>query len=245
MRRLLVTMMIAAGLLHPASASAQGWRWLEKLSGPGDFTGYEVDFKLFCNYDRVPSGPRLAVAVSVPCLIKKAGAEVPKDQAPSPSSAVKIGEGKTIDLARRAYSLGVGVSYLRGRSDLPYAPTDEGIDRTIQILAIEGFFDHRLSTRVDYGVAFGPNLFLVPTFDDFTRFSLEPRITVKLFDLRRGQENDFIGTASLRVGALLFFKEFVAADFGAIGPYRSGSSVEWGPSVRLVFDFDRNPLRAR
>ncbi len=34
----------------------------------------------------------------------------------------------------RIYALGVGVSYLRGSGDLEYAPTDEHVDRTVQIL---------------------------------------------------------------------------------------------------------------
>ena len=39
MRRAFV--MMTAAVLCAAPAQAQGWRWLEKLSGPGAFTGYE------------------------------------------------------------------------------------------------------------------------------------------------------------------------------------------------------------
>jgi hypothetical protein len=127
---------------------------------------------------------------------------------------------------------------------LPYASSDEGTNPTITVLAFEGFYDRRLLhfDRIDWGIAVGANHFVVPA-ENFTRLSIEPRITLKLFDTEIGDR--YIGTASLRIGALALFGEFDAADFGATGPYSSNGSVEWGPSVRFILDFDRNPFSSR
>jgi hypothetical protein len=197
-------------------ARAQGWRWLEKLSGPGDFYGFEYDQKLLCRYEEEPS----QIAISAPCVRKNQ---------------------KNPDLTKRIFALGLSASYLRGKNDLTYAPTLEHVDRTIQIVTVEGFYDHRIKgTRLDYGAAVGINWFVVPDFDDFTRVSIEPRLTFKLFDMTQGDH--YVGTFAIRAGVLFFTKGFDADDFGAVpGTYRSGTEVS--PSVRFVFDFDRNPLK--
>ena len=49
-RRTLLVAICSAVILSATPAHAQGWRWLWKLSGPGDFTGYELDVKLVCGY---------------------------------------------------------------------------------------------------------------------------------------------------------------------------------------------------
>jgi hypothetical protein len=203
-------------------AQAQGWRWLEKLSGPGDFYGFEYDQKLLCRYENLTAAE---MAISGPCLRKTQNQNQPENR----------------DLRKRIYALGLSASYLRGKNDLTYAPTAEHVDRTIQIVTVEGFYDHRITgTRLDVGAAVGFNWFVVPQSDNFTRVSLEPRLTFKLFDMKQGDE--YVGTFGIRAGVLFFTKGFDADDFGAIpGSYRSGTEVS--PSVRFVFDFDRNPLK--
>jgi hypothetical protein len=248
MRRPLLTMVMVASVLDAAPARAQGWRWLEKLSGPGDFTGYEVSLKIWCQYQSAKDGsgnPIAAVGISLPCLVKKPADREMRNWL-SPSEVVvedERGNKRTIDLAHRNYAIGVSASYLRGRNDLPYEPTVDHIDRTVQVVPVEAFVDFRLRDRTDVGLAVGPNFFLVRAADDFVRWSVEPRLTIKLFDLRKGNDNLYAGTASLRIGLLTFFREFTARDFGAIGNYRSGT--ETGPSVRFIFDFDRNPFTTR
>ena len=69
MRRTLLAAITAASVLCAVPAQAQGWRWLEKLSGPGDFTGYEVSVKLWCKYDVVDKDFRtLRPGISMPCV---------------------------------------------------------------------------------------------------------------------------------------------------------------------------------
>jgi hypothetical protein len=225
-----IAMTAVALVVSAAPAAAQdGWRWLEKLSGPGDFYGYELGAKLLCKYDDARTGRQGEVesAISLPCLMKRQAA-------------------REVDLARRIYAFGVSAGYLRALSnDLQYAPSDEHIDRTVHVIAVEGFYDHRIGdlSRLDYGVAVGANWFVGRAFDNFVRTSVEPRVSFKLFDLRRGTGTTaYKGTFTVRVGALIWFKEFTAEDFGAIpGTYRSGTEI--GPSVRFIFDFDRNPFK--
>ncbi|HEY7499242.1 MAG TPA: hypothetical protein VH740_12045 [Vicinamibacterales bacterium] len=230
--------MFALLILDAAPAAAQGWRWLEKLSGPGDFYGYEIDLKLLCGYEGQKK-PERTVGISLPCVKRK---PVRPLRTKADDIGAIVDDGKNIlDLSRRVYATGVGLSYLRGGGDLEYFPTATHVDRTVQVWAIEGFFDHRVGdTYIDVGVAVGANIFVVPEAEKLTRWSIEPRVTLKLFDLRR--RSNYVGTASLRLGVLAFFKEFTAEDFGAIpGTYRSGTEI--GPSFRLILDFDRNPFK--
>lgn len=237
MRRLTTALIVTMALCwESAPAYAQGWRWLEKLSGPGDFSGLSFDQKLFCSYDEKekagagdPQGvvePE-GIGFSAPCLNR------PRD-------------GQKRDLTRRRWATGVGVSYLRGDNDLLYEPVDTHVDRTVSVYGIEGFFDHRLggkNSRIDGGVAVGLNIFDPRTASSFVKVSVEPRVTFKLFDLRVDQK--FVGTFAIRVGALVFLDGFEAEDFGALpGTYSSGGA-EAGLSLRMVFDFDRNPFKRR
>ena len=258
MRRTLLAAITAASVLCAVPAQAQGWRWLEKLSGPGDFTGYEVSVKLWCKYDQVADSADSKIrsiipGISMPCAFKEKAADPDQETNESEKTEIvrrrdallrsdaMVGK-RVLDLTQRVYALGVSVSYLRGRSDLLYTPTSTHVDRVVQIVAFEGFFDHRMTSRIDSGVAVGANVFVVPAAENFTRWSVEPRVTLKLFDLRR--DDLYTGSASLRLGLLAFFKEFDAADFGAIpGTYRSGAEI--GPSIRFVLDFDRNPFSSK
>jgi hypothetical protein len=247
-RAVLLVMATLTSILSASSAHAQGWRWLEKLSGPGDFYGLELDLKVWCRYDEVDPDPKImeqrakygAVAISPPCWFKRS--KSPNSVAVDSKSKQGAASGGQLDLEKRIDAVGLSVSYLRGRSDLEYA--DAAADRSVQIWSIEGFYDHRLSKalqRIEVGVAAGANWF-VPETDSFVRASIEPRVTLRLFDLTRSGE--YLGTASLRVGAVFFTEGFTAADFGAIpGTYESGT--EWGPSIRFIFDFDKNPFKSR
>jgi hypothetical protein len=256
-RRALLVVTMVASVLSAAPASAQeGWRWLEKLSGPGNFTGFEIGIKLLCEYKTVKEAPpsnRTLVGVSLPCVHKKPA----KGQASSSDQSTKgdVGTGEDVrsivsedgtfyDLTQRKYALGVAVSYLRGASSLEYAKPESELDRTVQLWVFEGFYDRRLTDRLDYGVAAGANLFVTPEADSFTRFSVEPRLSLKLFDITKRRSNTYLGTVTLRLGIVAFFGEFLAEDFGAIpGTYRSGDSIEFGPSVRFILDLDRNPFK--
>jgi hypothetical protein len=243
MRRALLTAITAASVLYAVPAQAQGWRWLEKLSGPGDFTGYEVSVKLWCKYDEVNLKTRAVIpGISMPCVFKAKADDSPENDPKDLRSSDAIVGKRVLNLTQRVYALGASVSYLRGRSDLIYLPTITHVDRTVQVWAFEGFFDHRMTSRIDSGVAVGANVFVVPASDNFARWSIEPRVTFKLFDLRK--DDLYAGSATVRVGLLAFFKEFNAEDFGAIpGTYRSGAEV--GPSIRFVLDFDRNPFGSK
>ena len=255
-RALLVVTMLVSVLFAAPAAAQEGWRWLEKLSGPGNFTGVEVGIKLLCEYKKVGDQPanRTLVGVSLPCVHKRPSKDAQASKVDQ-SKKGDVGDGTDVrsivnedgvlyDLTQRKYALGVAVSYLRGSSSLEYAKPESEVERTVQLWVFEGFYDRRLTDRLDYGVAVGGNLFITPEADSFTRLSVEPRLTFKLFDITKRRSNTYLGTVSLRLGLLAFFGEFRAEDFGAIpGTYSSGDSVEFGPSVRFILDIDRNPFR--
>src|SRR5262245_2176504 len=237
--------MTLVSILPASPAQAQAWRWLEKLSGPGNFIGYEVELKVFCKYDPTDEAARAGfVAVSLPCIFKHT-----TDDETDGSTTIASAKDKNdptrkqevaIDLKRRVWAFAVAASYLSGTTNtLPY---DREVDRIVRIAVLEESFDRRLVNRLDVGVAVGQNWFFPPD-TDFFRWSVEPRVTWKFFDLTRhtGKETVYWGTASLRAGAVIFSDKFNAADFGAVGPYVSHGQVV--ASIRFILDFDRNPFK--
>ena len=123
------------------------------------------NLKLVCGYEEVSTpGVTFLPGISTPCVkknpVKPKPATPDKPEPPagdSPSadkgdggdfgSLLPSGPGTSLDLAKRQYALGVGVSYLRGDSDLAYAPTDPPVDRTVQVWAFETFYDRRFIGR--------------------------------------------------------------------------------------------------
>jgi hypothetical protein len=243
MRRLLLSAAagVAALTLSPAAAEASGWRWLEKLSGPGDFFGFQADIKIYCVYDDkapAPSDAEIdkAPGVSIPCIHKRGNKR---------GENGKKHSNYRLNLEERRHASGISVGYLRAASnDLIYDETIDLSDRTVQVVTLEAFHDRRFRgfQRIDYGVAVGANLFIGPAGHRLWRASIEPRVTLKLFDLT--QRDHYVGTFNVRIGALWFPGGFKDTDFGAVpGTYDSG--VEVGPSVRFIFDFDENPFKNR
>jgi hypothetical protein len=133
------------------------------------------------------------------------------------------------------------LSYLSGTNNLKYT---HDVDRTVKVASLEYSYDFR-ARAVDVGAALGPNVFFAPDDRQFTRLSLEPRVTFKLFELWRNQRSRYLGKASFRAGYLVFFDGFNADDFGATrGSYDSGGA-EGGLSFRFVIDFDRYPYKRK
>jgi hypothetical protein len=236
--------MMVVLVLHAAHAQAQAWRFLEKLSGPGNFYGYEVEFKLLCRYEpKAGERPLVLLPVSLPCIFK----HTTDDKSSGSTTFATVKDPKTneateieIDLKKRVWAIAVATSYLSGTTNtLPY---DRPVDRIVRLASLEESFDFRLIDRVDAGVAVGQNWFFPPD-TRFFRWSIEPRLTWKLFDVTRDHnaENVYWGTLSLRAGVLIFSDPFNAADFGAVGPYVSHG--QYVASVRLIVDFDRNPFK--
>ena len=139
-----------------------------------------------------------------------------------------LAQARRLDPREAPVCAGRGRQHLRGDSDLAYAPTDPPVDRTVQA-GFETFYDHRLKGDTDLGVAVGANVFVVPNADAFVRWSVEPRLTLKLFDLRK--RNRYAGTASLRLGVLALFGEFLAENFGRF-PARTVQAMRWGSALR-------------
>ena len=242
--------MMAVSILHASPAHAQAWRFLEKLSGPGNFIGYEVALKLFCRYDgrfkNGGAGTESLVGVSLPCIFKHTKDETTDGSTTTATITDPNDHTRTrevdLDLKRRVWAIAAAASYLSGTTNkLPY---DREVDRIVRIVSLEESFDFRFRkvNRLDVGAAVGQNWFFPPD-TSFFRWSVEPRVTVKLFDLTRqhDMENVYWGTVGLRAGAVIFSDSFNAADFGAIGPYVSHGQVV--ASIRFIVDFDRNPFK--
>lgn len=193
-------------------ADAQWWGWFEELNGPGPSIGLGWDFKLVCGY--------------------------PSEEGIEPTTDCVFLKRNNREVERR-WSAGAEVSaHWTKSNDLTYAQFFQDSDKTATILAIGPFFDYRFCQCADIGVTVAANRFSGDPFESFWRVSIEPRITVRLLDLTRGEQKVRTGRLSIAAGVLLFPQGFDDVDFGAV-PGTFHMDLEPLFTVKLVVDIDR------
>jgi hypothetical protein len=226
MRRFGVSLILSALLLLllPVHASAF-WRWLDELSGPGPFNGYDMEVRLLCrmvparhvndkdrdgqryNFPKAEYSTRSFVpipGVLTHCIFDK---DTPADR-------------------QRVASFNVGFSHQwTRRTNLDYE-VDPARERKITVYSVRPSVWARPARSIEIGAGMGVYWFEGDGFDRFTRVSIEPLLfnvkPVALFRdmLRRGPIDGFPDTQldqllSLRVGLVMFPAGFNAEDFGA------------------------------
>lgn len=247
MRRLGATLICCAILLLllPAPADALFWRWLDELSGPGPFNGFELEARLYCFPDREAGALTRAAAAS-----KAAGPEKKKyggferflgAQLPcfNPSSL----EGP------RKASINLTGSYNWAKdSNLDYG---DGRDHKVHYIELRPSVWVRPARSIDVGAGVSWLWFRGDRFESFSRIAIEPvMVDIKPFalwhDLRRGNkpianpdgpdaEADLFLT--FRTGVMLMPKGFTGRDFGAPqDPFAVGH--EWLPTFSVLIDLD-------
>jgi hypothetical protein len=173
--------------LTPTSATANIVRWVDKLSGPGPFKGFEIEWRLVCLGDPQPS-----YALSDPGEVEKQRAAAEKEveddgkiNKKARAAATALGllaPGCVVDkvekgaLRRSSVNVAFGV-FASTKNRLVYNPpgTDEKDPfNQVKLTTLELSFDYRLVRGVDAGAGIAAYFFSGARFDAFTRLALEP-----------------------------------------------------------------------
>jgi hypothetical protein len=248
MRRLglALTLCLLAHLALPSPAHAW-WHWIDELSGPGPFNGFEVDLRLVCFSEQVAT--------------KKVDEE--RDDNQRLKKAMLAGSlppgcrFKPVPLEnQRRASLNLDVAYLwANRSNLQYA--DQG-RHSVHLFILRPTFWVRPARSIEVGAGVSLYHFDGNSFNAFSRVVIEPLIfdlkPLALIrdalgqsdknDLRDHPDSQWDLLVSLRFGMAFIPKGFDATDFGAIpGTYHTPH--DFLPTVSLFLDWDPIARRLR
>jgi hypothetical protein len=224
-RRLLGGLVALLLVTSAQEVSAAGKGWLERLSGPGPFEGFELStLPIWCftpKDDAVKDG------------VSPAGASL--------SGFLCSGYQTAPD---RSVFVTFTFSDLESqRNNLEYDPA-ETRDTTVGLQSYVFSLEVKLHPGLDVGVGLGVNRFSGQVFRAFTRVSLEPlRVVFRpvglLFPQKAFWGKDSKVKLSLRdliqvkFRTVLFPKGFDALDFGSIGTFDEPSELLVGYSVTL------------
>jgi hypothetical protein len=204
----------------PTFAHAGLIEWIDQWSGPGDFWGTALDWRLVCvsekdtskRADRIdqaqPTGEpefrSIPFGIIGPSCVFK---PVPKGY-------------------RRIASLNLTFGFYNAeKNDLPYS--DPGVDKDVKLASLEPSFWMRVGPGVEVGTGFG--IFWVggPAFESFDRVYLKPiqvdfkplvTLVTLLDDLPKyGSPLELI---SFRAGLLVMPGGLAAKDFGALPGFK-------------------------
>jgi len=213
MRQLLVRSVLCGLLLllapRPASAELGFFRWWDSLSGPGPFSGVVFDEVFLCKGEPT-STPLPRPKFDPGCL--------------------------NLHRGKRRLMGGVKVGRLDGKNNLPYATGRAPEVHAYPVLATLSFSQHPALER---GGAVGFVRFSGEGFG-FNRFAIEPRVVFRPLvffadvDSKAQRQLEFLHLQLYGTGIP---SEFTAADFGAIGSFRSDR--EWLPCFAIIVDIGR------
>jgi hypothetical protein len=204
------------------AASAQVIRWIDKLSGPGPFIGFQVEGRVVCW--GAPESDEEMVGVKLPCLIKRGPKDTPR---------------------RTSLNVEAGVFWARD-NELPYNRDLDEDERRVMLTPLQVTFYWQPLRGLELGHGAGLFFFYSKRdlFDRFTRFALEPlRVDIRPFDLamRDPARRDKLSARLLRMITLrqsivILPKGVTAADFGALGSFRTSREIL--PSYSLLLDIE-------
>ena len=235
MSRFCLSLSCALGILLLASAPAHAWwDFIEQLSGPGPFYGWDVEVRLFCVVDKIDTTPgnervlpadphpRSAVGVLVSaCTVPKR-----KDKA-SP----------TYHTRRLAIDVGARVMWA---DDNPQFANGQRISLT----TLEPSITINLLSRwpnkdfVDYAFGAGAFWFSSTEFPSFSGAFLEP-VRFEFHTTTKMKENKWVALVpSVRVGYLMFPSGFETARFAAAPGVAPRISRDWVFNAGVFFDLE-------
>jgi hypothetical protein len=210
-------------LVSAAPARAIGIGWLEKLSGPGPFGGWEVGLPILC-FDLAADDRRVTE-------------EQPRNRL---GRAGFCGEYQ--DRAKPTVIIGFQYSDFDSQKNrLEYDPSDER-DKTVKLRSYLLSIDVRVHPAVDVGVGVAVNRFSGQAFESFTSLSFDPlRITIRPVALFLPRQRAVGGKVKVslrdlvqvKANARVYPKGFDARDFGSTGTFDQAVDVQWGVSVGI------------
>lgn len=230
-RFIIVVGMVLVLLTLPAHASAFGFlEWLDRLSGPGPFWGFNMELELKCFGGRRPPPPP---------------PPVPEFVTPATAIRVPMTKGcREAKLDEHKYTWMVTPGFAIAEDNpLDYQDTGHQ-DTSAAVRLIRGgtSVDFRFDQAAEIGAGVGLFYFNGPRFNDFARAFVQPvRLTFRplLFVPKWRAEDtkrDHRGWLLLEINWLLLLGTIDGADFGApADPWRTHneSKLEVGLSLDL------------
>jgi hypothetical protein len=136
---------------------------------------------------------------------------------------------------KRVASLNVDAGVLWSlHNDLPYA--DPNVGKRVTILALGPSFWWQPATPIEIGVAAGVYRFSGRAFDAFTRLYVKPvQVRVRPFAIK-SDTSWKSQVLVIQAGYALIPKGFTAADFGAVGPFKTEHEVL--PTLGVALDLE-------
>lgn len=193
MRRLtctgLIALAILVGFARPASAQWSLLKWLEELSGPGDFVMNGVDVALYCGPKTV-SAKNTEVYGYLFC-----------DRDPATWTDVK-------------WAVGAQLLWGRGTNPLTY-PSTVTKKEHVSAQSYAASLTYRVSRVTDVAADIGFVRFSGAEGIAFNKFVFDPYIAVR--PLATFTDGRWERSFEIRFGALMFPQGFTLADFGADG----------------------------
>ena len=191
----IATCCVVVQLAAPAPAQAW-WEWLDQLSGPGPFTGLDIQWRVKC----IPDNRAASIAEN----LSLENIEPGKGR----NWARFLGAGCLFEKANvnPLGSLNLSIGWMRSiENDLQYAGGDKPVVHLTRFEpSLSVFVDSRKFVEITSG--YGLMLVRGKRFDGFHRFYWRP-VAVTITPGAKA--------ASIRLGLLLATKGFDATDFGA------------------------------
>jgi len=217
LRHLVIVTCLVIVQLAVATPAQAWWDWLDQLSGPGPFWGWDLQYRVICIEDAQGSadvrlsnikdanGQRFARIAGVGCVLEP-------DKNPLGSLNVTVGQFYTF------------------KNDIQ---PDKAKDRVVMTRFESSFsiFVDRLKV-VELQSGLGIMVVHGPAFDHFERFYWKP---IQL-NITPGAARNTRGP-TFGIGVLIIPKGFDASDFGAAGPFHTDKDVLATASV--TWDFGR------
>jgi hypothetical protein len=216
MRRLRLPMLIAAFMLVPQLAHA-GWiDWLNRLSGPGPFTGIGEDFDLYC-FDA--NGNRFPLCQGVVLF--------------RPDTARNI---NSVEDLRHVLSARTEFFWSTGDERFQDVAAGPFHDAGVRAWRITGLYQYRFGPDVQAGFGLGFMKFSGDGFDSFYRPTFTPvSVTIGLF----GRFNPKLKPVQLIFDETYITQGFTGLDFGNNVTSFNTHGGEWKSSLKIAYDFRR------
>jgi hypothetical protein len=224
MRRIVMTVVCSVLLQWAMPSQAYAWwEFIEELSGPGRFYGWDIDLRLFClndKFDPARAGdPTERVGPTVGAVV----------------SACRVRTG----YARRM-AINVGARFLRADNNPRFA-NGERIALTTLEPAVSFNLLSKYPSRdfIDYGFGAGVYWFSSSEFPSFNGAFLEP-VRVEFHPTTNMKQSHKWAAAIpvLRVGYLMFPGGFETASFAAAPGVPTRISRDWAFNAGIFFDLE-------
>jgi hypothetical protein len=227
MRRIVMTVVCSVLIqwAFPTQAFAW-WEFIEELSGPGRFYGWDVDLRLFCLADKVDPSRADKNAPDVEKVGPSVGAVV---------SACRIKTGFS-----RRLAVNLGARFLWA-DDNPRFANGQRISLTTlePSVSFNLFSKHPTRDFVDYGFGAGVYWFSSTEFTSFNGAFIEPvRFEFHTTTDMKQKHKWAAAIPVVRVGVLMFPAGFDTASFAAAPDVPARISRDWAFNAGVFFDLE-------